>query len=177
MMIREKQRGDAAAVRRLLTSAFGDEGQVADLVDALDARPDRPAEGLVAHVDDTAVGYVQLSRGWIDADRELVETLILSPLGVLPARQRSGVGRSLCAAAVEQARALDAPAVFLEGNPAYYGRLGWEPASDHGFVAPSRRIPAPGFQVVRLPARQPWMTGAVVYNDTFWSCDLVGLRD
>jgi putative acetyltransferase len=174
--IRECRPQDRAAVRELVTSAFGDEGQVADLVDALDARRDRPAPGLVAEVDAKPVGYVQLSRGWIDADRQLVETLILSPLGVLPAQQRSGVGKALCHAAVEQARDLEAPAVFLEGNPAYYGRLGWEPASAHGFVAPSHRIPAPGFQVVLLPSWQPWMTGTVVYNDTFWACDLVGLR-
>ena len=175
-MIRTKQPADAAVVRQVLTSAFGDEGQVADLVDALDARHDRPAPGLIAEVDANPVGYVQLSRGWIDADRELVETLVLSPLGVLPTHQRRGVGRALCAAAVDQARGLGVAAVFLEGNPAYYGPLGWEPASAHGLVAPSRRIPAPGFQVVLLPSWQSWMTGAVVYNDTFWACDLVGLR-
>jgi hypothetical protein len=34
----------------------------------------------------------------------------------------------------------------------------------------------PAFQVVVLPSWQLWMTGAVVYNDTFWALDCVGLR-
>jgi putative acetyltransferase len=122
-------------------------------------------------------GHVQLSRGWVDAPERLVDVVILSPLGVLPAHQRHGVGRALCAAALAQARQLDAPAVFLEGDPAYYSRLGWEPGRAHGFAPPSTRIPDAGFQVVVLPGWQSWMTGALVYNDTFWAFDCVGLRD
>jgi putative acetyltransferase len=38
------------------------------------------------------------------------------------------------------------------------------------------RIPAAAFQVVLLPAWEPWMVGAFVYNDTFWTLDCVGLR-
>ena len=68
------------------------------------------------------------------------------------------------------------PVVFLEGDPGFYGRLGWQRASEHGFAPPSTRIPDAGFQVTVLAAWQPWMTGALVYNDTFWTHDSVGLR-
>jgi putative acetyltransferase len=131
----------------------------------------------VAEADGQPVGHVQLSRGWVDAEPRLVEVVILSPLGVLPGYQRQGIGRALCAAAVERAEAIGAPAVFLEGDPAYYAKLGWERASARGFTAPSARIPDAGFQVIVLPAWEPWMTGAHVYNDTFWTMDCVGLRD
>jgi putative acetyltransferase len=177
MIIRAQHTADAVVVRQLLTSAFKDAGRVADLAETLARRPDRPVPALVAEVDATLVGLVQLSRGWIDADRQLVEVLILSPLGVLPTHQRRGTGRALCDAAVQQARQLDAPAVFLEGNPAYYARLGWQRADARGFTTPSTRIPDAAFQVVVLPSWQPWMVGAVVYNDTFWALDFVGLRD
>lgn len=176
MTIRAQQPQDEAAVRDLLTAAFADNGQVAELAHALDARPDRPGVALVAESDGAVVGHVQLSRGWIDAPARLVEVLILSPLGVAPAHQRRGFGRALCDAAVERAGQLDAAAVFLEGDPAYYGRLGWEPAGGYGVTPPSVRIPDVGCQVRRLPAWRPWMTGALVYNDTFWSHDCVGLR-
>jgi putative acetyltransferase len=176
VIVREQRAGDAAAVRRLLMAAFGDTGRVANLAETLAARPDRPTAALVAELEGTVVGLVQLSRGWIDAQRELVEVLILSPLGVLPAYQRRGIGRALCGAAVELAGQLKAPAVFLEGNPAYYSRFGWQPASSSGFIRPSTRIPDAAFQVVVLPEWQPWMVGAVVYNDTFWSLDCVGRR-
>ncbi|MDT4921226.1 MAG: putative acetyltransferase [Pseudonocardiales bacterium] len=170
------QASEPATVRRLLTTAFADDGRVADLVEALTARPEDVGLPLVAESAGTVVGYTQLSRGWIDADRQLVEALVLSPLAVAPAHQRRGIGRALSDAAVEQARQLGAPAVFLEGDPKYYAKLGWQPAGAQGFTAPSVRIPDAAFQVVVLPARQPWMTGALVYNDTFWSLDCVGLR-
>ena len=177
VLIRQQVPQDAAAVRRMLTSAFGDAGQVADLAEALASRADASSAALVAERDGTVVGHVQLSAGWIDADPRLVEVCILSPLGVEPGHQRCGIGRALCEAALERARALDVPAVFLEGDPGYYARLGWERASERGFTAPSRRIPDPGFQVVILPSWRSWMVGAVVYNDTFWTFDRVGLRD
>ena len=176
MIVREQLPDDAVAVRQLLTAAFADDGRVADLAGALDARPDRPGTALVAEVDGLPVGYVQLSRGWIDAPPRLVEVLVLSPLGVLPAYQRQGIGRALCAAAVQRAEELGVPAVFLEGDPAYYAKLGWERAGARGFAAPSTRIPDVAFQVVVLPSWEPWMTGALVYNDTFWAHDCVGLR-
>lgn len=176
MIVRPQGPEDTAAVRDLLTAAFADDGRVADLAEALDARADRPGVVLVAESDGAVVGHVQLSRGWVDAARELVDVLILSPLGVAPAYQRRGVGRALCAAAVEQASSLGVPVVFLEGDPAYYARLGWERASEYGITSPSVRIPDPGCQVRVLPSWQPWMTGALVYNDTFWSFDCVGLR-
>src|SRR6476661_1907014 len=47
-------------------------------------------------------------------------------------------------------RSLDAPLVFLEGDPAFYSRLGFVAAGPLGFIRPSARIPEPGFQVKRL---------------------------
>ena len=177
MIVRAQQSNEWPAVRRVLTEAFADDGRVAALAEALHARADRPLETvLVAESDGELVGHVQLSRAWIDAEAALVEALVLSPLGVASAHQRRGVGRALCDAAIARGRQLHAPAIFLEGNPAYYSRLGWQRAGDQGFGAPSVRIPDPGFQVVVLPSWEPWMVGAVVYNDTFWSFDCVGLR-
>jgi putative acetyltransferase len=93
-----------------------------------------------------------------------------------PTYQHRGIGRALCDAAVARARQLHAPAIFLEGDPGYYTRLGWQRASSRGFTAPSARIPDAAFQLVLLPSWQPWMVGAVVYNDAFWTHDCVGLR-
>jgi putative acetyltransferase len=181
VIVRRQRDDDLPAVRRMLTAAFADHGQVADLATALLARPDRPDASWVAD-DDTGgdaadvVGHVQLSRGWVDAPRELVEVLVLSPLAVDPRRQRHGIGRALLDAALAAADAATSPLVFLEGDPGFYGRLGWERASERGFTPPSVRIPDAAFQVVVGPAWRPWMTGALAYNDTFWAHDCVGLR-
>jgi putative acetyltransferase len=177
VIVRAQHSDEWPAVRRLLTEAFADDGTVATLAEALNARGDRAVDSaLVAESDGELIGHVQLSRAWIDAKPALVEVLVLSPLGVAPLHQRRGIGRALCDSAVERGRQLNAPAIFLEGDPAYYGRLGWQRASDRGFTAPSARIPNAGFQVIVLPSWQPWMIGAVVYNDTFWTLDCVGLR-
>ena len=69
------------------------------------------------------------------------------------------------------------PAVFLEGDPGYYRRVGFLPGAGHGFRKPSLRIPDAAFQVRLLRAHAPWMTGTLVYRQTFWDHDSVGLRD
>lgn len=175
--IRPAGSGEAAAVRRVVEAAFGDdEGEVvADLVDTL-ARGPRVRASLVAEMGDVVVGHVQLNHGWLDAEERLVDVLVLSPLSVVPPRQGRGVGAELVTAAVEAADEQGSPAVFLEGSPDYYARFGFERASGHGFVRPSPRIPDAAFQVRLLSAYEPWMRGPLVYCDAFWQHDAVGLR-
>jgi putative acetyltransferase len=177
MIIRPQDPTDDAAVRDVVTAAFGGEGPaVARLLDLLDASGHRAA-ALVAQ-DDAArvVGHVQLSRSWVDARERLVDGLVLSPLSVHPQRQGGGIGTALVAAAVAAATALGAPAVFLEGSPDFYGSRGFVRAGPLGFTRPSVRIPEAAFQVALLPAHEPWMIGALVYCDPFWVTDSVGLR-
>ena len=165
---------DVDAVHGVTARAFGRE-QVVQLVSELRQGPARLS--LVACSDDGAVvGHTMLSRGWVDAPRNLVDVLVLSPLSVDPPVQRQGIGSTLVRAALDAAASLGAPAVFLEGSPDYYRRFGFEPGAARGFTPPSVRIPGPGFQVVVLPAWQDWMTGALVYPDAFWALDKVGLR-
>ena len=102
---------------------------------------------------------------------------MLSPLSTSPDHQGAGIGTALVAAAVEAARGLGRPMLFLEGSPTFYGSRGFEPASTYGFEAPSRRVPAPAFQVVVLGEQPEWMTGRVVYPEVWWRHDSTGLRD
>jgi putative acetyltransferase len=111
----------------------------------------------------------------VDARRELVEVLVLSPLSVRPDLQGRGVGTALVAAALETAGGRGAPAVFLEGSPDYYGRRGFGSASALGFDRPSTRIPDPGFQVALLSSYQPWMGRPADLSRG--ATDTVGLRD
>jgi putative acetyltransferase len=70
----------------------------------------------------------------------------------------------------------DVPIVFLEGDPGYYARFGFEAGRPQGFRRPSLRIPDAAFQAIRLAAHEPWMTGTLVYEQAFWRLDLVGQR-
>jgi putative acetyltransferase len=178
MVIRIEQASDHDAVASVHRAAFGGKhGEtVAELVGDL-RRDDPDALSLVAEEDGRVVGHIMVSRALLDAPQRLVPARTLSPLGVTPEWQRRGIGTALIAAALRRTDEQDVPLVFLEGDPRYYSRAGFAPATEHGFRKPSLRIPDPGFQVMRLSAYEPWMTGTLVYPDTFWRHDCVGLRD
>ncbi|TDE90915.1 N-acetyltransferase [Occultella glacieicola] len=176
--MRREQPGERDAVGQVIRAAFGTDGeQVAALEAALRAdRCGRDGCSLVADTGDGVVGQVLITRSWLDAPRELVEVGVLSPLAVAPDHQRRAIGAALVRSALAAAADLGLPAVFLEGDPGYYPRLGFVPGGTRGFTAPSVRIPPAAFQVVTLPAHRDWMTGALVYADVFWELDCVGLR-
>ena len=177
LLIRAQRPDDREAVRALLTAAFG-RSVVADLAEALHTTVAGAGEhAYVADVDGQVVGHTQLSRCWVDAPERLIEVPVLSPLSVAAAHRRQGIGAALVRHALAAAEAAGAPAVFLEGDPAYYSRLGFVAGGTHGFTPPSVRIPAAAFQVYLLPACDPSLSGALVYNDVFWRYDCVGLRD
>ena len=164
----------------MVAAAFGqdDPGHGHQVADLWEAVGDHRRASLVAEQGGAVVGHVGLSRAWVDARRELVEAWVLSPLSVLPERQRAGVGTALVAAAVETARGSGMPALFLEGSPYFYGARGFEAADRHGFLpAALERTPRAGFQVVVFETHEPWMTGQLIYPDVWWVYGAAGLRD
>src|SRR4051812_36949768 len=62
--VRRQRPEDDAAVRQVVTAAFGDRGRVADLAEALRARRDRQCS-LVAVAGDRVVGHTHLSISWV----------------------------------------------------------------------------------------------------------------
>lgn len=179
-VVRAAAAGDDEAVLRVIREAFGAAGEEhGDRVAALWAEVrggDHLLAERVAVLDGTVVGHVGISHCWIDSRRELVSACLLSPLSTSPAAQGRGIGTSLVAAAIEAARALGRPALFLEGSPAFYSTRGFEPASTYGIEAPSPRVPAPAFQVASF-GLEDWMAGRVVYPEVWWRHDSTGLRD
>lgn len=178
MALRPEQTRDHDAVRDLHRTAFGagHGGTVADLVDAL-RRDDPAALSVVAEEADGIAGHIMFSAALLDAPRRLVAVRTLSPLAVAPRWQGRGIGSALVRVGLRQLDESGVPLVFLEGDPRYYARMGFGPAVEQGFRKPSLRIPDGAFQVVRLSAYEPWMTGTLVYSPTFWEHDCVGLRE
>ena len=164
------------AVGALGVAAF-DDPMIGDSIAGLhDSWAWVPELSFVAEQDGALLGHVCYSHAILDAPDRLVEVLVLGPLSVHPDHHRRGIGTHLVSETLAILHSRSEPLVFVEGDPAYYGRFGFGRASDFGFTRPSIRTPLDAFQVVTLPAYEPWMTGALVYPDIFWRFDAVGLR-
>ena len=178
LSIRAEAPDEQGDVRHVHGLAFGDGERVPDLVDALRAAGAAlPPLSFVADLGGRVVGHVMLSACRLDTLPRLVDVYSLSPLGVLPAHQRQGIGTRLIEHALAAADRQGIPLVFLEGSPDFYGRRGFRAARELGFRPPTLRYPPGAFQVAPLSAYREWMTGTFVYSETFWALDCVGLRD
>jgi putative acetyltransferase len=174
--IRPERPDDEDDVRRVVAGAFGGE-RVAELLDGLRECVAWLDLAYVAEERGTVVGMACYTRAWLDAPSRLYEVLVLSPMAVVPDRQGTGIGSLLLAESQRRLAERDEPLVFLEGDPAFYSRLGFVAGAELGFTAPSVRIPGHAFQVAILPGYdRTSMSGALVYPDVFWRHDSVGLR-
>jgi len=170
VILRREVPGDVDAIRTVHAAAFarpetpGVEPPEADLVTQLRASDAwMPALSIVALDGDEIVGHVVCTRATI-ADRFAV--LGLGPLGVAPGRQRAGVGLALMHAVLGAADACGEPLVALLGNPNYYQRFGFEPASAHG-IEPPREWYGDAFQVRTLTAATGTERGRFAYAAPF----------
>ena len=157
MPIRDETEADHAAVARLHGLAFGGDAE-ARLVDAL-RRSGAAAVSLVAESGGVVVGHVLLSK--LDAPEG---ALALAPLAVLPDRQRRGVGSALVRAALARAREGGWAAVFVLGDPAYYGRFGFSADAARGYASP---YAGEHFMVAPLGAEPLPVVGAVLHPEPF----------
>ena len=178
MEIRAAHPSEQSTIEAVVAAAFEEEpdGLVVQMVRALNLAG-ATRISLVATHDERIVGHVQLSKAWIDARSRLVDALMLTPLSVLPERQGQGAGTRLVEEALRTADEMGVAAVFLEGDPGYYGTRGFVSAASLELLRPSLRIPEPAFQVATLSCYESSMTGHVIYPESMWDTDSVGLRD
>ena len=163
MAIRPESPDDGDAIRHLVAAAFGRDGE-AELVERIRASPEYvPEMALVAEVGGEVVGHVMVSHAVIRNDGGDRRISMLSPLAVHPEHQRSGIGSALVRASLSVADSL--------GEPAYYGRLGFEQSTGYGIeIRLPDWAPPEAAQVVRLSSfdpDDPALRGTVVYPAAF----------
>lgn len=122
--IRPAQAGDREGIFEVEQKAFGQQAE-AQLVEQLVADGDAVLE-LVAERAGRIAGHILFSRlRIVEGDRQF-GAVALAPLAVDPELQRLGIGSALIAAAHERLQTAGETLSVVLGDPAYYGRCGYD---------------------------------------------------
>lgn len=167
VVIRPETPADYGRIGAIHESAFGQPHE-ARLVEAIRAAPDfQPQRSIVAERDGELVGHVLLSPIVIRNGQQAFAALALAPVAVVPGWQGRGIGSMLVRAAIEQARAAGDAHIIVLGEPGFYRRFGFEPASRWHVRAPFD-VPDEAFMVLSLTeAGMDGVAGTVEYPPCF----------
>lgn len=161
MKIRLEKKGDEEGIRQLVTACFATPGE-AKLVDALRDAGEL-AVSVVCDNGPKIAGYAALSPVRIDG---LVVGAGLGPVAVSEESRGQGVGAKLVDTALEFARGLGFPIAVVLGEPAYYARFGFRPASQ--FLLEDIYGGGAAFQALELrPGGKPAKGGVITYSAPF----------
>lgn len=127
-LIRPETAEDVAAIRHVHEAAFPTAAEAA-LVERLRASS-KAVIALVAEDEGRIVGHILFSPVALDPLAGTVG-LGLAPVAVLPDHEKHGVGRRLVQNGLAECRAWGAGFVVVLGDPPYYTRFGFEPASKY----------------------------------------------
>ncbi len=162
--IRVELPGDSAMIRSVNERAFGRPAE-ADLVDEL--RSACPQGLSLVAEDDSIVGHVLFTPVLAPRAPDLA-AMGLGPLAVSPERQRRGIGTALVDSGLGMLRARGCPFVIVLGEPAFYSRFGFVPASRYDLTPQWPNVPDEAFMVLVLERKvMDGVSGVVRYRDEF----------
>lgn len=133
MSIRTATPRDREAIRAVEEHAFG-QATEAGLVDAL-VESGQVVLELVAEEDGQIVGHVLFSRLHLTNGSHVTPAVALAPLAVEPDYHGTGIGGALVREAHQRLKAAGEVLSIVLGDPAYYGRFGYNHARAAGFVS------------------------------------------
>jgi putative acetyltransferase len=155
IIIHPEEAEHAAGVHQVEEKAFNRTAE-ADLCASLRIR-EAVTLSLVAVEDGDVVGHVLFSPVTIrgepvgeNAAGEEFAAVGMGPVAVLPGRQGEGIGSRLIRAGLEEIRQQGHTTVVVLGDPHYYTRFGFEPASHYGIRFQDPNVPAEDFMVFEL---------------------------
>ena len=154
MTLRKASGLDAGELRRIYLKAFeeSERERVADLaVDLLQQASEPETIHLVAENEGRLLGHLAFSPFRLKATGQ-VAGYILAPLAVAPGSQKQGIGSQLVRQGLKQLEDLGVSLALVYGDPAYYGRFGFEADLAECYIPP-------------YPLQYPFGWLAVAFND------------
>ncbi len=136
--IREAMIEDAEGIRAVHLCAFPDEEneEVAELAVGILRHTSTPASlSLVACIGEAIVAHVAFTPMNKASSGELVG-YNLAPVGVHPDHQKAGLGSKLIEYGIERMREQGVTILLVYGDPAYYGRFGFNAEIAEPFAPP-----------------------------------------
>lgn len=171
LVLREESDGDRNAIREVTRIAFeasghGHHGEAA-LVERL-----RDGGGLtlslVAERDGQILGHLCVSPINLPTTTPVATGVGLGPLSVLPDWRRRGIASALVHEGLQRLSPAHGKWVVVLGDPAYYRRFGFLPASEFGLSCPFEGVPAEAFQAMPINGGYDRRAaGAVHYRPEF----------
>jgi putative acetyltransferase len=161
MIIRPEQPGDVAAIHGVHSASFPTDAE-ARLVNLLRAA-EHLTLSLLAEADGADVGHVAFSPVSTSTGDEGIG---LGPVAVLESRRCQGIAAQLIEAGLAACRSAGFGWAVVLGEPAYYSRFGFRPATSFGLS--DEYGGGPAFQALELiPGKLPIGAGLVRYSPEF----------
>ena len=138
MNIRHFQKTDLDSILTVIDTAFSDEENkvIMNLVQELHQETSSPSiKSLVAEVDNEMIGYVSFSPIFLKSDSS-ISGYILAPLAISPEHQKQGIGSSLIKSGIDILTQDGAGVLLVYGDPAFYGRFGFNEEIGRTFTPP-----------------------------------------
>lgn len=175
IIIRQEQVEDYATTEKVVKTAFegmelSDEKEHELVARIRGSEVFIPALSLVAVHPETKeiIGHILLSKMKIVNQKQVVESLALAPVSVLPDYQKEGIGKRLIHEALTKAKQLSHQSVVVMGHPDYYPKFGFKRASLYG-IKPPFEVPDDAFMVLALEqCALDNVSGIVEYPSVFF---------
>ncbi|MFA6092435.1 MAG: N-acetyltransferase [Elusimicrobiota bacterium] len=143
MIVRPEKSEEVPLVEGILRDAYGRDQELKALDSLRRTQDFLPQLSLVADEDGALRGYALFAKAAVETSSQVFSAAALILLAVPKEYRHKGIGERLIRHGGERCRGIDREILFALGDPAYFARIGFKPASDCGltFSWPQQQSP------------------------------------
>ncbi|MNE33327.1 Acetyltransferase (GNAT) family protein [compost metagenome] len=124
---------------------------------------------IVAELENEIVGHILLSKATVEDQERQHSVIVLASIAVKPKYQKQGIGGKLIEEGIRRCKSLGYSIILLIGHPAYYPRLGFQPARRFGLELKQFEVPDDVFMVYEIEEGELQnIQGELKYPKTFF---------